>query len=116
MPFCYLKAPYYPMGNANQVPQPNDLNVYQNSHLQSRAHHQSQIGQMLLINPNFNPNNTPLNSYNTRTNSILPSPQSIPGLGNNPRFTNYPFTINGSASHHHLDINQMYHVGFIYSN
>lgn len=103
------------MTNSNQVP--ND--VYQNnpqsrSHL-SNAHHQTQPGQMLLINPQYNPNN-PLNNFNPRApnSAILSAPQSMPGLaGNNQRFTNhptnYPFTVNGSTSHH-LEMNQMYHV------
>lgn len=88
--------------------------VYQNS-LAQRAHLSNQHlsnQQMLLINPNFNSNTPTLNNFNRQPpNSILPVPTQSIGMTNNQRFanpSNYPYTINGSTSHHHLEMNQMF--------
>lgn len=102
IPICYLKPPYYPMASSN----PNEL-VYQNS-LAQRAQLSNQ--QMLLINPNFNPNTPPtLSNFNRPTNSILPAPAQAIGMTSSQRFSNpsnYPYPVNGSTSH--LEMNQMY--------
>lgn len=91
---------------------PNEV-VYQSS-LAQRAHMPNQ--QMLLINPNFNPNTPPtLSNFNRPTNSILPAPAQPIGLAGSQRFpnpSNYPYQVNGSTSH--LEMNQMYpHVSVI---
>lgn len=72
--------------------------------------------KMLLINPNFNPNTPPtLSNFNRPTNSILPAPAQSIGMTGSQRFpnpSNYPYPVNGSASH--LEMNQMYpHVSVL---